>query len=177
MGQIAELQKKANSSLKKIIEINGKRYGFHPSLSDITLGEYADIEAFMKNDLQQNLANVMGGMNQAAGGSGIAGLAHAMAQQATSNTQAASADIAAQESQNQMAAARQAASNQRAELAGAESARAAEKDKTETMLGMSQQRLGAANAARDAATASIMGGIGQAAGVAEDVIGGIASKG
>jgi hypothetical protein len=59
LSKIAELQKKANSSLKKIIEINGKRYGFHPSLSDITLGEYADIEAFMKNDLQQNLANVM----------------------------------------------------------------------------------------------------------------------
>jgi len=145
------------------------------TMEDLTVNQQAANMANQKNE--QNLANVMGGMNQAAGGSGIAGLAQAMAQQATSNTQAASADIAAQESQNQMAAARQAASNQRAELAGAESARAAEKDKTETMLGMSQQRLGAANAARDAATASIMGGIGQAAGVAEDVIGGIASKG
>ena len=145
------------------------------TMEDLTVNQQAANMANQKNE--QNLANVMGGMNQAAGGSGIAGLAQAMAQQATSNTQAASADIAAQESQNQMATARQAASNQRAELAGAESARAAEKDKTETMLGMSQQRLGAANAARDAATASIMGGIGQAAGVAEDVIGGIASKG
>jgi hypothetical protein len=32
-------------------------------------------------------------------------------------------------------------------------------DKTETMLGMSQARLGAANAARDAATNSIIGGV------------------
>lgn len=145
------------------------------TMEDLTINQQAANMANQKNE--QNLANVMGGMNQAAGGSGIAGLAQAMAQQATSNTQAASADIAAQESQNQMATARQAASNQRAELAGAESARAAEKDKTETMLGMSQQRLGAANAARDAATQSIMSGIGQAAGVAEDVIGGIAAQG
>ena len=34
-----------------------------------------------------------------------------------------------------------------------------EKDKTDTMLGMSQQRLGAANAARDSATKSIIGGV------------------
>ena len=37
--------------------------------------------------------------------------------------------------------------------------RAQEKDKTDTMLGMSQQRLGAANAARDSATKSIIGGV------------------
>ena len=145
------------------------------TMEDLTVNQQASNMANQKNE--QNLANVMGGMNQAAGGSGIAGLAQAMAQQATSNTQAASADIAAQESRNQMAAARQAGSNQRAELQGAENARAAEKDKTETMLGMSQQRLGAANAARDQATASIMSGIGGMAGAAEDVIGGIASKG
>jgi hypothetical protein len=145
------------------------------TMEDLTVNQQASNMANQKNE--QNLANVMGGMNQAAGGSGIAGLAQAMAQQATSNTQAASADIAAQESRNQMAAARQAGSNQRAELQGATDARNAEKDKTETMLGMSQQRLGAANAARDAATASIMSGIGGAAGAAEDVIGGIAAQG
>lgn len=145
------------------------------TMEDLTVNQQASNMANQKNE--QNLANVMGGMNQAAGGSGIAGLAQAMAQQATSNTQAASADIAAQESRNQMAAARQAGSNQRAELQGATDARNAEKDKTETMLGMSQQRLGAANAARDQATASIMSGIGGAAGVAEDVIGGIAAQG
>ncbi len=145
------------------------------TMEDLTINQGAANMANQKNE--QNLANVMGGMNQAAGGSGIAGLAQAMAQQATSNTQAASADIGAQESRNQMAAARQAGSNQRAELQGATDSRNAEKDKTETMLGMSQQRLGAANAARDQATASIMSGVGQAAGVAEDVIGGIAKIG
>ena len=145
------------------------------TMEDLTINQGAANMATQKNE--QNLANVMGGMNQAAGGSGIAGLAQAMAQQATSNTQAAAADIGQQESRNQMAKARQAGSNQRAELAGAESSRAAEKDKTETMLGMSQQRLGAANEARDQATASIMSGIGGMASAAEGVMGGIASKG
>ncbi len=37
--------------------------------------------------------------------------------------------------------------------------RAQEKDKTDTMLGMSQQRLAAANQARSQATSSIIGGV------------------
>jgi len=136
------------------------------TMEDLTVNQQAANMANQKNE--QNLANTMTGMNAAAGGSGIAGLAQAMAQQATSNTQAAAADIGKQESRNQMAAARQAGSNQMAELRGAEMSRQAEKDKTETMLGMSQQRLGAANAARQAATQSIMGGIGQAASGVDD---------
>jgi len=141
------------------------------TMEDLTVNtQQADM---MNQQNQQNLANTMGGMNAAAGGSGIAGLAQAMAQQGAKNTQQASASIGAQESRNQMAAARQAGSNQMAELQGAEKSRAAEKDKTETMLGMSQQRLGAANAARDAATQSIMGGIGQAAGTADKFFGGV----
>tara|TARA_R110000851_G_scaffold154828_2_gene297154 strand:- start:256 stop:855 length:600 start_codon:yes stop_codon:yes gene_type:complete len=55
MGKVAELQQKQNSSLKRIIEIDGKRYGFHPDLDSITLGEYADIESFIKADIQKNL--------------------------------------------------------------------------------------------------------------------------
>ena len=178
-------RKREQAAAQKEFDKNKQRYegldtsnlyaNMENTMEDLTINQGAANMANQKNE--QNLANVMGGMNQAAGGSGIAGLAQAMAQQATSNTQAASADIGAQESRNQMAAARQAGSNQRAELQGAENARAAEKDKTETMLGMSQQRLGAANAARDQATASIMSGIGGAAGAAESLIGGIADQG
>lgn len=136
------------------------------TMEDLTVNQGAANMANQKNE--QNLANTMGGFNKAAGGSGIAGLAQAMAQQASSNTQQASADIGRQESRNQMATARQAGSLQTMERTGAEKSRMAEKDKTETMLGMSQQRLGAANDARDAATASIMGGIGEAAGGVDD---------
>ena len=55
MGKIAELQSKQDSSLKRIVEIDGKEYGFHPDLDSITLGEYADIETFIKNDIEKNL--------------------------------------------------------------------------------------------------------------------------
>jgi hypothetical protein len=59
MGRVSEMQQKQDSSLKRIIEIGGKRYGFHPNLDDITLGEYADIETFIKNDIDKNLPELM----------------------------------------------------------------------------------------------------------------------
>jgi hypothetical protein len=73
--------------------------------------------------------------------------------------QMASNSIASQESGNQAAQAQMAGSLQQMELAGAKESRNAELEKTETMLGMSQARLGAANAARDKATSSIVGGV------------------
>lgn len=59
MNQIAKLQQEKNSSLKRIIEIDGKEYGFHPDLDSITLGEYADIETFVKDDIEKHLPEVM----------------------------------------------------------------------------------------------------------------------
>ena len=59
LGRLVELQEKQNSSLKRIIEVEGKEYGFHPSLSNITLGEYADIETFIKDGLENNLPEIM----------------------------------------------------------------------------------------------------------------------
>ena len=48
MGRVSEMQQKQDSSLKRIIEVGGKQYGFHPNLDDITLGEYI-IEAYDGN--------------------------------------------------------------------------------------------------------------------------------
>ena len=59
MSKIAELQQEENTSLKKIIEIDGKKYGWHPDLSSITLGEYADIESLLKNGVEDNLPQMM----------------------------------------------------------------------------------------------------------------------
>ena len=59
MGKLAELQAEQDSSLKKIIEIDGVRYGFHPNLNEITLGEYADLETMIKNDIEKNMPEVM----------------------------------------------------------------------------------------------------------------------
>jgi len=59
MSKLAELQNKQNSSLKRIIEIEGIEYGFHPDLDSITLGEYADIETFIKNGIEKHLPELM----------------------------------------------------------------------------------------------------------------------
>lgn len=119
---------------------------------------------FAREQAQQSQANIMGNMAGAAGGSGIAAMAQALAGSANQQAQQSAVSIGQQESANQMKAAAGRMSVQNAELQGAQNSRAAEKDKVETLLGMSQQRLGAANAARDAATQSIMGGVGQMAG-------------
>ena len=59
MSKIAELQAKQDTTLKRIIEINDVEYGFHPDLNKITLGEYADIEQFIKNGIETNLPELM----------------------------------------------------------------------------------------------------------------------
>ena len=82
------------------------------------------------------------------------------------NAAAAAANIGQQERANQMAAAKMAGSLQQMEAAGAEKARGLEYSKTGTQLGMAQQRLAAANQARQQATQSIIGGVGSLAGAA-----------
>ena len=59
MNRISKLQENQNTELKSIIKVEGKEYGFHPSLDDITLGEYADIETFIKNDIEKHLPELM----------------------------------------------------------------------------------------------------------------------
>ena len=59
LGKMAELQEEQETILKKIIEIDGKEYGMHPDLSEITLGEYADIETLIKEGIEDNLPELM----------------------------------------------------------------------------------------------------------------------
>ena len=134
---------------------------------------------FEKQMQQQQQANIMQGLKGAAGGSGVAALAQAMANQGQLGAQRISASIGAQESAQQMAKAQGAAGVQQMEraaemqiaqgeqqaetqrLAGAETARGLEYQKTGTFLGMAQQRVGAAKAAVASAEAQQMEGISQ----------------
>ena len=59
MGRIAELQQKQDNSLKRLITLNNIEYGFHPDLDSITLGEYADVETYIKNGIEANLPELM----------------------------------------------------------------------------------------------------------------------
>ena len=132
------------------------------TFEDLTVNTQA--ADFAAQQQQAALANTMSGMNQAAGGSGIAALAQAMAGQQSANAQSAAASIGQQEQRNQMAAAKGAANVQSAQIQGAQAARDAEAAKTETLLGMSQNRLAAANEARAQATQAITSGIGNVVG-------------
>ncbi len=59
MSKVTELQREDKVVLKKIIKLEGKQYGFHPNLEDLTLGEWADIETFMEQGLDNNMHNIM----------------------------------------------------------------------------------------------------------------------
>lgn len=144
------------------------------TMEDLTVNQQQ--AQFIQNQQQQSFANTMGAMQGAAGGSGIAALAQSLANAQTTAAERAGVSIGQQEAANQMAAAKQAAVNQQLEIQGAQKARELEYDKTGTLLGMSQQRLGAANAARQQATQSILGGVGQIVGAAAPGIEGLMTK-
>ena len=59
LKRISILQQNADSNLNRIIKINDIEYGFHPNLEEITLGEYADIETYLKNGLEGNLTRLL----------------------------------------------------------------------------------------------------------------------
>ena len=122
---------------------------------------------------QQTQANVMGQMRGAAGGSGVAGLAQAMSNQGAIQAQQASASIGQQESANQKAAAQQAGQLQKmtrqgawkadmTRSAGAQEERQAIKEKTNTLFGMSINRLDTAKGAVAAGDEAFTSGVGEA---------------
>ena len=119
---------------------------------------------FAAQQQQQALANTMGSMSGAAGGSGIAALAQAMAGQQSANMQQASASIAQQEQANQQLAMQGADQAQQMRLQGEVMSRQMEADKIGTLTSMSQARVADANAARAQAKATMIGGISSAAG-------------
>jgi len=139
--------------------------GMENVMEDLTVNQQA--AQFQAEQEQQGLANIMGQMSGAAGGSGIAALAQSLAGQQSQNLRRASADIGRQEQANQMAERQQAANIDLYERKGELISRDAEREKVSTLLGMSQQRLAAANQAREDATQSLVSGIG-------NVVGGVA---
>ena len=163
---------------------SGIQTNFENTMEDLTVNQQqAQFEA---EQGAQNRANIMQGMQGAAGGSGIASLAQAMANQGQNAARQASASIGQQESKNQMLAAQGAGQKQTAEaaaqmqvasgaqqaestrLAGAGAARGLEYQKQEGIMGLAAGELSASNSAVAAAEAKKAGGLGQ-------IIGGVAS--
>ena len=55
--KLSNLQVKGK--LKKVFEIDGIEYGFLPDLDEITLGEWADIEHYIKDGIDKNMHKIM----------------------------------------------------------------------------------------------------------------------
>ena len=140
------------------------------TMEDLTVNTQA--ADFAAQQQSQGLSNIMGSMNQAAGGSGIAALAQSLANQQSQNAQQASASIGQQESMNQRLAAQQGSRLQELERSGAEQSRElkaqllGEELQIDTNeLQASEAAIQAARAARAEAGGQFAGGVGQAGGL------------
>ena len=124
------------------------------TFEDLTVNtQQAEFQAKQGN---QQRANIMQTMKSAAGSSGIAGLAQAMANQGQLQTQRISASIGAQESQNQITTARGAAAIQSSERQGDQWVQQAEMDRQATLLGMQMGQTSGANQAYQQSQANQM---------------------
>jgi hypothetical protein len=111
---------------------------------------------FQSQQGSQQRANIMQGLKGAAGGSGVAGLAQAMASQGQLQTQQISASIGVQESRNQAAAAQGAGAVQIAERQGDQWLQQVETNRQATLLGMQMGESSGANLAHQNAQANQM---------------------
>ena len=111
------------------------------TMEDLTINQKQyELEA---QQFQQSQSNVLSGLRESAGSSGVAGVAQALAGQGQLASQQSASNIGAQEQQNQQAERGMAANLQTQERQGEVWSRNAEKDKQSTLLGMSQQEVGA----------------------------------
>ncbi len=160
--------------------------GMENTMEDLTVGQKA--AQFQREQFQQTQANILGGLRESAGGSGIAALAQSLAQQGQIAAQRSSAGIERQELANQRAAAATAGRLQEMEAGAEERLRAQQAqaqqqidyqaavgerqtqemniNKTATLLSMSQAEKAAhtqqAQQAQQAKWGAITGAIGSA---------------
>lgn len=167
----AELAKR--KSQYEMLDTSNVYQNMENTMEDLTVNQQA--AQFQAEQEQQGLSNIMGQMQGAAGGSGIAALAQSLAGQQSQNLRRASADIGRQEQANQMAERQQAGNLQLYERKGELISRDAERDKVSTLMGMAQQRSAAANQAKQDATNALVGGIGSVVGGAAGMISGLPS--
>jgi len=125
---------------------------------------------FAMKQQNQGLSNIMGSMNQSAGGSGIAALAQSLANQQSQNAQQSSVSIGQQEQSNQQAQMGEQSRLNASELQGAETSRALKTNILGTNLGIAQAErtadesaIAAAQAARAEGIGTFAGGVGSAA--------------
>ena len=114
---------------------------------------------FKAKKQEQGRADTMEAMRDAAGGSGIAALAQAMANQASQDAQSASTSIAAQELANQKAERSEAGNLRDMQIQGDILVDKAQQDRLATQIGMDQAEVTAETEAVNAANEMMMSGV------------------
>ena len=156
-------------------DIKNKYEGMENAFEDIRVNTQQ--AQFEKQMFQQSQANTLQSLRGAAGGSGIAGLAQAMSNQAMTQAQKTSAAIGKQEAQNKLLAAQETSRIDQLERAGADSTQQLiakgeltsmqmEQSKQSTLLGMDAQSVTGAQQAVQAGNQMMTSGI-------SDIIGGV----
>lgn len=169
--QRKEEQQRANAALAKRtaafenLEVTNPYENLENQYEDLTVNQQQAEFTAQQNAMSQ--ANTMEGMRQSAGGSGVAGLAQAMANQGQIAAQKASTTIGQQEQANQMASAKGESARQSAVASGEVGRQGRQKALTGDLLEMSMGRKQAADDARSAAATQAWSGV-------SDIAGGVA---
>lgn len=158
----AKEQKKAQEELDKnkalyaSLDTSNPYMNMENTMEDLTVNQKE--AEFMKQQQEQQRANILEQMKGAAGGSGIAALAQSLANQGSLDAQKAAVSIGKQETANQLAEAKEASRLQGLEREGELISRQAEFGKVSSLMGMSADEVAAARARKEAATAMTMSG-------------------
>jgi len=173
--------KKANEEAKKKMEAEKEKYmnqdtsnpylNMENTMEDLTVNTQAADFAAEQN--QVGMADTMSNMNQAAGGSGIAALAQAMANQGQIANQKASISIADQEKANQVAERNEASKLQMQERKGDNLSRQMKASMANKALQFSSGDVSQTSADINAAQADIDSGINDIFGAAGSIAGGV----
>jgi hypothetical protein len=182
-----ERQAEANKQLKsrmsqyEALDTSNPYLNMENTFEDLTVNTQE--AEFVKQQQEQQQANLMQGLQGAAGGSGVAALAQSLSNQQSMDAQRAAVSIGQQESQNQMLAAKQDATNQVMERQGEVLSRQWQQDKVGTLLGMEQQAVRDANFLRADAMKQMGEGFGDMSNVAssfaqksKSIVGGVAKS-
>jgi len=144
----------AQKELYKKVEFKNHYKNIENFYEDLTVNKQQ--AEFQSQQGSQQRANVMNAFKESAGGSGIAGLAQAMANQGALQTQQISASIGRQEAANQKLMAKGAAAADMAERGGEAHLQQAEMDRQATLLGIAMGGAAGANQALQGAYSNQM---------------------
>ena len=156
-----------NKALYASLDTSNPYLDMENTMEDLTVNQQE--AEFVKQQQEQQRANILDQMRGAAGGSGIAALAQTLANQGSLDAQKAAVSIGKQESANQMAAAKEEARLQGLEREGELISRQAEFGKVSSLMGMSADEVAAARARKEAALGMAMGGVEDVVGAAGDL--------